>query len=131
LFKIDRLVSRAVGGSLDQEEWASGFDAESLRHDGFGGHRFQPVLGLDERQVVLRLQSLRRPASSPEGPDGFGWIGVARTLKQHGERSTVSLSAVRWKNHEPLRSGVNTSGTFAREEPTRLASRVHSIARRS
>src|SRR5215467_13670371 len=32
LFVIDRPVSRAIGGSLDQEEWASGFDAESLRH---------------------------------------------------------------------------------------------------
>src|SRR5262249_24535982 len=56
LFIIDRLVSRAVGGSLDPEEWASRFDAEGLRHDGFRGHGFQPVLGLDERHVVLRLQ---------------------------------------------------------------------------
>src|SRR6516162_7449689 len=53
LFIIDRLVPRAVGGSLDQEEGAPGFDAEGLRHDGSRRHRFQPVLGLDERQVVL------------------------------------------------------------------------------
>src|SRR6516162_9708210 len=46
LFIIDRLVSRAVGGPLDPEERASGFDAEGLRHDGLGGHGLQPVLGL-------------------------------------------------------------------------------------
>src|SRR6266481_6327272 len=48
-FVIDRLVSRDVGRSLDQEERAPGLDAESFRHDGFRGHGFQPVRGLDQR----------------------------------------------------------------------------------